>query len=118
MLNSNPQSLDPMLKRVLTPIRWDHITHAPFCDARTNELICIYLELTRIVSMMNPPLMYTETLEPFFLYSINRLNQLFNTDIRVRMEPIQPDSAHSTIDATAESLSAFPSDLSDPLVTL
>lgn len=124
---SNPNSLsdpslDHMLRRVLTPTRWDQVIHAPFCDARTNELICIYLELARIVSMMNPPLMYAETLEPFFLYSINRLNSMFNTDIRVRLESIpaqsQADGYSETPDSSTMAVEGATEDLGTTLVTL
>lgn len=64
--------------------RWDQLRHAPLCDDRTNELICLYLELVRLAASSVPVVMYQETLEPFAVYALRRLNKLFNMDIVMR----------------------------------
>lgn len=108
-MNSNLPNpmLDPTLRRLLRPQRWDQVQHAPLRDTQTNELICIYLELARIVSMANPPVMFGETMEPFFLYAVQRLNALFGTTIQVQMRPMpQADGDSSIIDVQAEPVDA------------
>lgn len=68
------------------PKRWDSVHHAPLCDDRTNELICIYLELIRLTASIQPAFIYQETLEPMATYAVRRLNEMFGTNIELRIK--------------------------------
>lgn len=80
--------LDAIVRQALQPTRWDQVRHAPLCDDRTNELICIFLELVRMSATINPPIVYKETLEPFPVYAVGRLNSLFGTNIEIKIKSV------------------------------
>lgn len=84
---SDPK-LDSIVQKALQPVRWDQVRHAPLSDDRTNELICIFLELVRMSATINPPVLYKETLDPFPVYAVNRLNALFGTNIGISIKPV------------------------------
>ncbi len=69
---------------VPAPTAWDKIHHAPLCDDRTNEMLCIYLELVRIVASLPTPVIYKDTLEDFADYAVRRLNTLFGTGFELK----------------------------------
>jgi hypothetical protein len=78
-----PSSCPP--PKLVAPTRWDKLRHAPLADDRTNEMICIYLELIRLASRVQPPIIYKETMEPFIVYAVRRLNELYHLDIQITL---------------------------------
>lgn len=87
---------DSIVQQALKPTRWDHVRHAPLCDDRTNELICIFLELVRQSATINPPILYQETLDPFPVYAVGRLNSLFGTNFALTIKPVLQESVLTT----------------------